>query len=323
MAKYRVKTTDDLLSLSKKFQTTPSAILNQNGIKSLTAGQTLRLPKVKKLAGYWQTGDNERKTVNVGGQDIRLGPNTTLNTQQAPRMNPFLQWLDILQGGTGGVQQSPSGTTSIRGNAPSNSKAPGLASPAQNMLPPSPFTSAGSQARMNEAYVPNANPFGTQQPFQFPTQTGMQPPFGASTQPQYRQPSYGGSYNPTVTPSVPAFSSAGSQTRMNEGMAPPVISTGYQDYGQRINQGVTPTNALPTVPNVPVITPSSRAAGQAQFLSGNGINPESGYIPTRGDVWQMKANARRRRMEQNAGDQQQQVMENTGSAVNQNVSFRA
>ena len=42
--KYVVKNEDNPLTLAKKFETSPQAILQNNAIKSLTAGQTIKVP---------------------------------------------------------------------------------------------------------------------------------------------------------------------------------------------------------------------------------------------------------------------------------------
>lgn len=291
--RYIVKKGESALTLGKKFGVPPQAILNQNRINSLTAGQTVRIPRKKGQAGYYTTGEGERKIVTINGQQIRMGPNSSISPQQT--VTPMQQFMNSLMG-TGSLPAA-SMQAAVAPNSLAGVPVQGLTSQQYGYLqtPATPQTLQTRNAQWGQATGGFAGPDGTDI-----TRRGYIPP----------------------TTQVPAFSSAGSQARMNEAYVPPPIQTGYADYGQRVNQGlVTPTNALPTSQPTPLITPSSRAAGQAQFLAGEGINPESGYIPTRGDVWQMKANARRRRMEANAGDVQQQETI-AGNAQNTAVNWR-
>ena len=137
MAKtYVVKEKDNLASLSKALGVSIPEIQKANGIRNLTPGQTLVVPSSRSngigangnAGGYSvTTGDNERKTINYNGTDIRLGPNSTF----APKndKSKFQQFIDVI---TGNAPSQPSGTTSVRGALPSATKGiPGLAAPTQ------------------------------------------------------------------------------------------------------------------------------------------------------------------------------------------------
>jgi hypothetical protein len=297
--RYTVKKGDSALTLGKKFAVPPQTILNQNRIKSLTAGQTVRIPTTRKKgqAGYYSTGEGERKIITIGGQQIRMGPNSSISPQQT--VTPMQQFINNLMG-TGSLPAA-SMQAAVAPNSLAGVPIQGLTSQQYGYLqtPATPQTLQTRNAQWGQATGGFAGPDGSDI-----TRRG---------------------YNQAGQSQVPAFSSAGSQARMNEAYVPPPIQTGYADYGQRVNQGlVTPTNALPTSQPAPLITPSSRAAGQAQFLAGQGINPNSGYIPTRGDVWQMKVNARRRKQAKQGGDAPQQQQEETvaGNASNAMVNWR-
>jgi len=119
---------------------------------------------------------------------------------------------------------------------------------------------------------------------------------------------------PYATPKAPYYSAT---SYMNPNIRPvqtggnlspdsgflPVVRTGGS-LSPDVGGGFTPT----TPPVQPDLQPTSgnspgnlygayvhtKETGRAQFLSGNGIDPISGYVPTRADVWNMKANARRK-----------------------------
>ncbi len=149
MAKtYVVKEKDNLASLSKALGVSIREIQQANGIRNLTPGQTLTVPASRSngvgasgnAGGYSvTTGDNERKTINYNGTDIRLGPNSTF----APKndKNKFKQFIDII---TGNAPSQPGGFNGVRGSLPSTPKSiPGLASPTQYRQGLSASTSAG------------------------------------------------------------------------------------------------------------------------------------------------------------------------------------
>lgn len=133
---YVVKEKDNLASLSKALGVSIREIQQANGIRNLTPGQTLTVPASRSngvgasgnAGGYSvTTGDNERKTINYNGTDIRLGPNSTF----APKndKNKFKQFIDII---TGNAPSQPGGFNGVRGSLPSTPKSiPGLASPTQ------------------------------------------------------------------------------------------------------------------------------------------------------------------------------------------------
>jgi len=87
----------------------------------------------------------------------------------------------------------------------------------------------------------------------------------------------------------------------------------YNTYGYGVNNPIKQVSGQNGITNTPGdwahegVTDSkgvlhNRTTGRAQFLSGNGIDPLSGYIPTQADVWLMKSNQRRRHTGWHAGD---------------------
>jgi hypothetical protein len=60
-------------------------------------------------AGYYQTGPEERKTVMVNGQEIRLGPNSTLMPSQTPA-NFYDRFMNMFNN-----RRTPSGVAGVRG----------------------------------------------------------------------------------------------------------------------------------------------------------------------------------------------------------------
>lgn len=135
---YVVKEKDNLASLSKALGVSIRDLQQANGIRNLTPGQTLTVPrnhvqKTKNQAGIYTTGEGERKTVTVNGQQIRLAPNSQLDTR-TPQKNKFQSFLEtiskspLLQGFYDAPGQAQ--PSSVRGSAPSKSF-PGLASPVQ------------------------------------------------------------------------------------------------------------------------------------------------------------------------------------------------
>lgn len=155
---YVVKEKDNLASLSKALGVSIRELQQANGIRNLTPGQTLTVPrndvqKTKNQAGIYTTGEGERKTVTVDGQQVRLGPNSSLDTRK-PQKNKFQQFIDII---TGNASTGPSGTTSVRGSLPSapSKSFPGLASPTQYRNRLGTNTTAGGLSTQFQGFLQN------------------------------------------------------------------------------------------------------------------------------------------------------------------------
>lgn len=129
-----------------------------------------------------------------------------------------------------------------------------------------------------------------QNSFQTPTTNGFLAPVqtGGNLSPDANGGGLRPAYTGFQTPTTNGFMSPGSQ---------PV---GGNFVGDQMGGQVPGTAVTPPPPTQPAV---SRAEGKAQFLSGNGLNPQSGYIPTRSDVWNMKANSRRKAMAQSDNDE--------------------
>lgn len=71
----------------------------------------------KAQAGYYETGDGERMTVNINGTDVRMGPNSSMRPQTpAPRWMPA--WMQNIQQQQQQIEQEPSGINGVRGSIP-------------------------------------------------------------------------------------------------------------------------------------------------------------------------------------------------------------
>lgn len=65
-------------------------------------------------AGYFQTGENERKTVMVGGKPVRMGP-TSMITPPAPKPGLLQSILRALMGTSQDKDKNPSNVAGVRG----------------------------------------------------------------------------------------------------------------------------------------------------------------------------------------------------------------
>jgi hypothetical protein len=79
--KYIVQEKDNPLTLAKKFEMSPQALLANNGIKTLTAGQTIKVPTNGGLSGDKQ-GKLEKEKTN-GPFVVNQNPLFKTNTTQA------------------------------------------------------------------------------------------------------------------------------------------------------------------------------------------------------------------------------------------------
>jgi len=319
MAKYQVKASDNPLKLAQKFRTTPSALLRENGLVRLTPGQLINVPGsagktpqnpvvtayrnlVKVLTG--NTGNNFQpsggEVAGVTGGSLAGIPlpfetqrqYRMLNVDTPPPPVDPLRVNRVSRTGAGAVQY---GTPSAGG---------GLRSP----RPIAPFGEGGggTSANINSAIFNRVSQNRVVQEFMnSPAMSGFQPVSNYVFRGQ-QQPSQvlGAGAAGTLMPAAPSPSfgvpgaSFGEATRYSYTPVPGA------SFGEASSPALWPSEArfaatagaAGAATSVPQITPASRAAGQAQFLSGGGINPTSGYIPTRADVWKMKANQRLRRI---------------------------
>lgn len=121
------------------------------------------------------------------------------------------------------------------------------------------------------------------------------------TDPNLRPVKTGGNLSPDANGGGLRPAYTGFQTPTTNGfMSPGSQPVGGNFVGDQMGGQVPGTAVTPPPPAQPAVT---RAEGKAQFLSGNGLNPQSGYIPTRSDVWNMKANSRRKAMAQSDNDE--------------------
>lgn len=81
MATYKVKKGETFSQIAQKLEITEAELRQMNrGVQTLSQGQGIRYPQ-KTKGQAWVTGENERKTVTVNGQEIRLGPNSSVQPQ--------------------------------------------------------------------------------------------------------------------------------------------------------------------------------------------------------------------------------------------------
>jgi hypothetical protein len=97
--RYVVKAKDNPLTLAAKFETSPQAILQNNAIKSLTAGQTIKIPTSGSLSGdkQGQLGTVPKTPFAINTNPLFVSPTQTqtngsfvsgggqVNTAQIPR----------------------------------------------------------------------------------------------------------------------------------------------------------------------------------------------------------------------------------------------
>lgn len=76
----------------------------------------MRVNKTKAQAGYYQTGDNERRDdITINGNQVRMGPNSTITPAQPQEQSAYQNFLDIMQGRTGNQGENFGG---VRGAIP-------------------------------------------------------------------------------------------------------------------------------------------------------------------------------------------------------------
>src|SRR5688572_13725576 len=108
--KYRVTTKDNPLTLSKKFGVSPQKLLQTNGLKTLTAGQTIKIPTFGQVGGGIYDPSNPNagnpffRPNDMTGQMAVSGSSTPVN---------FIQPNSLPRTG-GGLGRSASGGNLIR-----------------------------------------------------------------------------------------------------------------------------------------------------------------------------------------------------------------
>jgi LysM repeat protein len=278
---YVVKDKDNLASLSKALGVSIRELQQANGIRNLTPGQTLVVPssrnpdiqKTKKQAGIYTTGEDERKTVTVDGQQIRLGPNSTLDTRK-PRNSRFGQFIDMLMGRG---QPEPSGTTSIRGAVPNPYKGAsptkyggiGATGTVGGYIP----TTYPANSRFNPV-TPQVDPFSPLQNYLRQNALGL-------TQNMYPVNSRFNPVNTAQQTGIDPFSPQQNLLRQQAlGLIPttPNLSSQQQLMRQRGYQPPTANNAWNARNNIPTSAPFLTAANLANPTYGNASPaPTSNY----------------------------------------------
>lgn len=123
MATYKVKKGETFSQVADKLGISEAELRRANkGVQTLSQGQGIRYPQQKTKGQAWVTGENEKKTVTVNGQQIRLGPNSSVQPQGGG--NVFQQIWNKFQDNA--IQGSGSG--SVRGST-NNKGLNALASP--------------------------------------------------------------------------------------------------------------------------------------------------------------------------------------------------
>jgi hypothetical protein len=270
---YRVKEGDNLADLSRKLKVPIAELQSANGIHNLTPGQTIRIPQTKGQA--WATGENERKTTTVNGQQIRLGPNSNV----APRTgNAFQDFWKTITG------DSPtSGESSVRGSLPS--KVNGLASPTQYrglgatgqaggltyQTGPNEYKTVnvnGRQIRLgpNSTYTPTNNSGG-----------GYFPGGESSVRGSVNK-GINGMFSP-ILPGLGVNSQIGGITTANQMIG----NFAQQGYGYLQNQGMVPPvpqfPAIQPTPRYPVSTYRAPTPGQFSYAPQGQANSYTPYSP--------------------------------------------
>lgn len=331
---YKVKKGDSFANLGYN----PQDVMKLNpGVPKLSAGQTIFLPSKNNIrdittgsgtnTGVFnaQTAGNKDTVTLPTGKQVRLAPYShvtytppqTFADKIRTRFNTF---VDNLTGQ--GAPTPPSGIAGVRG-APAYNPFIGINTGAGTAFVPSRYNPIQNQAQApvvpgtNQNMRDRYNPTG----IQYSGQSGM---MGYST-PETMARAQG--YNMMNYTGNPGSMQIGTAGMYNYN----VQMTGGTLTGDANGGGIItpPTNNSTAATTQTTVTPESRAAGKAQFLSGNGVPSNSGYIPTRADVWNMKANARRKKMAKGdtGGDSgvvnvAPETLQNNGNAVNTSVSWR-
>ena len=330
---YKVKKGDSFANLGYN----PQEVMKLNpGVPKLSAGQTIFLPSKNNIrdittgsgtnTGVFnaQTAGNKDTVTLPTGKQVRLAPYSHV-TYTPPQTfadkirTGFNTFVGNLTGH--GAPTPPSGIAGVRG-APAYNPFIGINTGAGTAFVPSRYNPIQNQAQApvvpgtNQNMRDRYNPTG----IQYSGQSGM---MGYST-PETMARAQG--YNMMNYTGNPGSMQMGTAGMYNYNVQGSVNMTGGVLTGDANGGGIiTPPSQQDKIE----ITPQTIATGRAQFLSGNGLKADSGYIPTRADVWNMKANMRRKKMAKgDMGDQgggNQVVvdpLQNNGNAVNTSVSWR-
>ena len=158
--KYTVKKGESALTLGKKFGVPPQTILNQNQIKSLTAGQTIRIPVRMRPGRKWAYFPHLAPYPRIipsrdRWEELPFHPGYYYGDLQSAK-ELRADYVSELNAGLVDFSE-PSTTPPSAGSLPAagiGGKRPPFPFQQRNYFSAPPFSSAGSQARMNEAYVP-------------------------------------------------------------------------------------------------------------------------------------------------------------------------
>lgn len=303
---YTVKPGDNPLSLGAELGFSPQQLLALNGITSLTPGQTLQLPKVANAATPYATGDNNRAVFYGQGVPTRLSPNTTINTA-APERSWLSQFWDVMNGGSwDGENDTPSGLTGVRGSNPNPIKTIGLASPSYPPQPTPNVLTGNNDLIVTQTQSQNPHKWW-ENGFRFNYQNN----YNTFANPLSMT---NGQTTPLPTPSF-----------MTQAMLPTAPNQAAMRLGQ--NTVIPPNTGIPqgNVGQTSASTSTASSGGGAPFTLPQGYvygsdptldaqqrynwnlqaNPNwqgdvnTHIVPlTKGQVWEMKANSRRRRQAQ-------------------------
>jgi LysM repeat protein len=374
--KYVVKSTDNPLTLAKKFGVPASKLLQANGLVSLTPGQTLKVPASlgsrTSAGGAYQAGphqnDPSTATYNPGGNvltrtfgplvnptkysggqaqgevgmygpiqtgnqnvtinGVRIPANTTFQPGQ-PQAKPFNIW-DAIINGAGAQDTTPAIPAAVKGALPGEAQkvafspsastfgpyAVGLGANGQvggvSQQPFNPYTGSytGNQDRSRMiGGVPTTNPFST-----IPS-VGAQGGMGAAPLASTQDPLAPNQYSTPRTYGPPT----------------PITNQGsFRTPAQGTGSGLQPGQAAASGVARPsgVYTGGNDANSQAwrAYWNDQAAHPTkaapSPYIPTRSDVWNAKAAARKRANNSGDGQAEPQARIRDGGQVNQSLTWR-
>jgi hypothetical protein len=263
----------------------PAGYMNPNLRPQNVAGNNV----VPLPAGPSYTANTNTRVKLGNGQIVSMPANTTMNFTQQPTMNVFQSAADVLMGRNtpGSMFYDNSGNSGVavsRGNATMST--PGKGGNVNPMLVPVQNGFAGVQTgaggmntlspatRMNPAAVN-------------PVQTGLQGGVYFNQAPFQTPPTNG--FTAMGASSYPATSYMAPNQQGTSTQKPPSNEITSENYSQWVDywnwQAKNPTAA--------------RAQAQAQAAAQGKPDPFAPYVMTREQIWQMKANQRRKQMEKN------------------------
>ena len=281
--KYKVQKNDTLAKLGN-----PKEILKMNpGVVKLSQGQTIYLPKFSGDQAGGAYGTAAKYTPQLSDRDLKLAQK---------------QKLLAMSGEDGGSIFAAAPVAPVEGDYP-------MIDALGNMI-----QNVGSSISTGFRKAVGLEPFVTQYTGLSPDKQGGN--FTSASQKKYpiasqtnvlAQPQASGSF---LSPDKQGVMGAKGTTLSADKQGALGVGGGLSADKQ---------GALGTIDSRGQV--HNRTTGRAQFLSGNGIDPLSGYIPTRADVWNMKANARRRWLRGLSPDEIEASWQNTASVVSQPIEI--